>query len=141
MNSKPYFCPRCGTPYHYRECLHYSHRLTCRRCPGQQVAISGWPLVFVGMALGIFFVIYRILPFDTKGGHWIFLPAAGGMIAVGLLRLAQAWRASKNPPPMDEGDMLPDESPHDDKPAEAATPSEPAVSSALSALKTPSQDS
>ena len=87
------------------------------------------------MALGIFFVIYRILPFDTKGGQWIFLPAAGGLIAVGLLRLAQAWRASKNPPPMDEGDMLPDESTHG---AEAAEAAEPAVSSAL---KTPSHDS
>ena len=125
MNSKPYFCPRCGKTYTYKECLHYDHNLTCRRCPGQQVAISGWPLVFVGMALAVFFVIYRILPFDTKGGQWIFLPAAGGLLVVGLLRLLQALWASKHPPPMDEGDLVPDESETLSAPMQTDEPDEP----------------
>ena len=90
MKIKPYFCGRCGREYQHDECLRYGSNMYCYDCPTSQLRIGGWPLIFIGIFIGVMFWIYEAIPVDTVGGPYIFIPVVVGLILAGALRLLQA---------------------------------------------------
>jgi hypothetical protein len=90
MKMKPYFCGRCGREYQHDECLHDGSNMYCYDCPTSQLRIGGWPLIFIGIFIGVMFWIYEAIPVDTVGGPYIFIPVVVGLILAGALRLVQA---------------------------------------------------
>jgi hypothetical protein len=90
MKMKPYFCCRCGREYQHDECLHDGSNMYCYDCPTSQLRIGGWPLIFIGIFIGVMFWIYEAIPVDTVGGPYIFIPVVVGLILAGALRLVQA---------------------------------------------------
>ena len=90
MRIKPYFCERCGREYQQDDCLQDGSRLYCFDCPTARLRISGWPLILVGIFVGVMYLIYERIPIETYGSVFVFLPASLGLMAVGVLRLFQA---------------------------------------------------
>ncbi len=74
------------------ESLRNGQSLYCFKCPSTRLSIAGIPLILVGVAIFVLFVVHHTIFPESNGAEVTFLPAAFGIALVGVLRLLQTRR-------------------------------------------------
>lgn len=111
MHLRSYFCDKCGRGYSQNECLKDGHTLYCVDCPKSKVVIAGWPMILIGVFMGVMLYVSRGI--QHSGEQWVLAPASLGLFLAGVVRMIQEQWRRRHPitPPSakDDQDAPPEE--------------------------------